>query len=334
MDLPCNITSQNNPHSQIQFVQHKEDQSNFMINGQGTISLDPYGQATYQSNVQEEHVMYKVVKGEDGQSQLVPIPDHAQSQNGIPDLMIPAEALFSSGEITPYYLPTSSSQVPYIAPSITDSTSVGTASQNLIPLQTGREKATLVKEQQLSNGMFSATHSPHDVLQPASTNVTASPKVNGYYPSKAQRRRESHKHTEQRRRDKINDLIIHLSKILPDCDKNLSKGVILAKACDYIAELRTTNAQLTVDIEQPHVHNAQLTDSIEQLQEHNAQLSANMQQLHAHNAQLIENMNQLQEQNARLQGELQNARQQNADVLSQLCQHGLTLASEIKSEPQ
>ena len=97
-------------------------------------------------------------------------------------------------------------------------------------------------------------------------------------------------------------MIIHLSRILPDCDKNLSKGVIFAKACDYIAELRTTNAQLTGNIEQPqvrstnpqltgnteqpqvsttntqpHVHNAQLTDSIEQLQEHNAQLRGNMQ---------------------------------------------------------
>ena len=153
--------------------------------------------------------------------------------------------------------------------------------------------------------------------------MIASPKVNGYYPSKAERRRESHKQTEQRQRDKINDMIIHLSKILPDCDKNLSKRVILAKACDYIAEWRTTNAQLTGNIEQPQVrstntqltgnteqskvrttntqpqvHNAQITESIEQLQEHNAQLSANMQQLHAHNAQLIEGMKQLQEQNA------------------------------------
>ena len=78
----------------------------------------------------------------------------------------------------------------------------------------------MLQEQQLSKGMFSAMHAPHDILQPASTNVIVSPKVNGYYPSKAERRRESHKQTEQRQHDKINDMIIHLSKILPDCDKN------------------------------------------------------------------------------------------------------------------
>ena len=67
-------------------------------------------------------------------------------------------------------------------------------------------------------------------------------------------------------------MIIHLSKILPDCDKNLSKGVILAKACDYIAELRTTNAQLTGNIEQLQVRstNPQLTGNPKiELQTHN-----------------------------------------------------------------
>ena len=211
MDLHCNTSSQNNSHSKIQFVQLEEDKSNAMMNSQGTISLDPYGQVssqanveeehvTYQvssqANVEEEHVTYQVIKGEDGQTQLVPIPDIVQLQNGIQEqnaVTIPAEpegfqSLLSSGEITPYNLPTSSFQVTYIPSGSIDPASVATTSQNGAIYYTRRENATLVQERNLSKGLFDAMNSPHDVFQHVSTPVIASPEVNEYHSSEAQRR--------------------------------------------------------------------------------------------------------------------------------------------------
>lgn len=54
---------------------------------------------------------------------------------------------------------------------------------------------------------------------------------------------------ERRRRDKINNWIVQLSKIIPDCNADnsktgASKGWILSKACDYIRELRQTNQRM------------------------------------------------------------------------------------------
>ena len=43
--------------------------------------------------------------------------------------------------------------------------------------------------------------------------------------------------------------------MLPECDKKMTKGVILAKACEYIAQLRNANEQL-------QVQNAQLQDEL------------------------------------------------------------------------
>ncbi|KAK9511921.1 hypothetical protein O3M35_000481 [Rhynocoris fuscipes] len=66
------------------------------------------------------------------------------------------------------------------------------------------------------------------------------------------RRRATHNEVERRRRDKINSWIVKLGKIIPDCKQesvkgsfeSQSKGGILAKACNYIAELRESNQRL------------------------------------------------------------------------------------------
>ncbi|GLH10585.1 Uncharacterized protein GBIM_15518 [Gryllus bimaculatus] len=67
--------------------------------------------------------------------------------------------------------------------------------------------------------------------------------------SRDDRRRATHNEVERRRRDKINNWIIRLSKIIPDCSSESakagqSKGGILAKACEYITDLRTSNQRL------------------------------------------------------------------------------------------
>lgn len=70
--------------------------------------------------------------------------------------------------------------------------------------------------------------------------------------SRDDRRRATHNEVERRRRDKINNWIMKLSKIVPEChtdtskgyDVQQSKGGILAKACDYILELSESNQRL------------------------------------------------------------------------------------------
>ncbi|KAL4647543.1 upstream stimulatory factor 1 isoform X1, partial [Arapaima gigas] len=67
--------------------------------------------------------------------------------------------------------------------------------------------------------------------------------------SRDEKRRAQHNEVERRRRDKINNWIVQLSKTIPDCTMDStktgqSKGGILSKACDYIQELRQSNIRL------------------------------------------------------------------------------------------
>lgn len=68
-----------------------------------------------------------------------------------------------------------------------------------------------------------------------------------------ERRRATHNAIERRRRDKINNWITKLGNIIPSmCEAGtrhgsidgLSKGGILAKACEYITELKDANESL------------------------------------------------------------------------------------------
>lgn len=92
-----------------------------------------------------------------------------------------------------------------------------------------------------------------------------------------ERKRASHKEVERRRRDKINTWIMKLGELIPDDgtqDKNVdsqglrSKGGILAKACDYIVELRTMNK----NIEKCMKANEQLASELEKLSKQNIEL--------------------------------------------------------------
>uniref|UniRef100_A0A1B6LYF6 BHLH domain-containing protein n=1 Tax=Graphocephala atropunctata TaxID=36148 RepID=A0A1B6LYF6_9HEMI len=94
------------------------------------------------------------------------------------------------------------------------------------------------------------------------------------------RRRATHNEVERRRRDKINNWITRLSKIIPDCSQDTgkgsfetqSKGGILAKACDYILELRSCNQRL-LDFSK---ENEQLAAEMEELRNENNQLRAQL----------------------------------------------------------
>uniref|UniRef100_A0AAY5L1L1 BHLH domain-containing protein n=1 Tax=Esox lucius TaxID=8010 RepID=A0AAY5L1L1_ESOLU len=91
---------------------------------------------------------------------------------------------------------------------------------------------------------------------------------------------------ERRRRDKINNWIVTLSKIIPDCNidstkTGASKGGILSKACDYIRELRQNNQRLQdsfKEVVRVQADNELLKQQIEELKNDNALLRAQLQQ--------------------------------------------------------
>lgn len=93
-----------------------------------------------------------------------------------------------------------------------------------------------------------------------------------------ERRRATHNEVERRRRDKINNWIMKLSKIIPDLNSDIgkgsgsfegqSKGGILAKACEYIMELRQSNAKLGEYLKE----NETLVADVEDLKQQNEEL--------------------------------------------------------------
>ncbi|CAG6014571.1 unnamed protein product [Menidia menidia] len=111
-------------------------------------------------------------------------------------------------------------------------------------------------------------------------------KMDGPRTPRDERRRAQHNEVERRRRDKINNWIVTLSKIIPDCSMDstktgASKGGILSKACDYIRELRQSNQRLQdslKEVERIQVDNELCRQQIEELKNENALLRAQLQQ--------------------------------------------------------
>uniref|UniRef100_A0A8C1YIM0 Upstream stimulatory factor 2 n=1 Tax=Cyprinus carpio TaxID=7962 RepID=A0A8C1YIM0_CYPCA len=143
-----------------------------------------------------------------------------------------------------------------------------------------------------AGGQFYVMMSPPDVLQTGTQRTIAprthtySTKIDGPRAPRDERRRAQHNEVERRRRDKINNWIVTLSKIIPDCNMDstktgASKGGILSKACDYIRELRQTNQRLQEsykEVERIQVDNELLRQQIEDLKNDNALLRAQLQQ--------------------------------------------------------
>nr|XP_046170563.1 upstream stimulatory factor 1-like isoform X5 [Oncorhynchus gorbuscha] len=107
--------------------------------------------------------------------------------------------------------------------------------------------------QSTSTGQLYVMMSPQDVFGGTNQSKSEPPRT-----SRDDKRRAQHNEVERRRRDKINNWIVQLSKTIPDCTldatkngqvSSQSKGGILSKACDYIQELRQSNARLGEDLE-------------------------------------------------------------------------------------
>ncbi|KAJ7995167.1 hypothetical protein DPEC_G00241750 [Dallia pectoralis] len=119
--------------------------------------------------------------------------------------------------------------------------------------------------QNTPTGQLYVMMSPQEVLTGANQRSIA-PRTQPYNTksevprtSRDDKRRAQHNEVERRRRDKINNWIVTLSKTIPDCNidpskaaqvsiSNESKGGILSKACDYIQELRQSNLRLGEDL--------------------------------------------------------------------------------------
>uniref|UniRef100_A0A3P9PG67 Upstream stimulatory factor 1 n=1 Tax=Poecilia reticulata TaxID=8081 RepID=A0A3P9PG67_POERE len=129
----------------------------------------------------------------------------------------------------------------------------------------------MMSPQEVLTGSSQRTIAPR--TQPYFINVFSTPQNKQEAPrgSRDEKRRAQHNEVERRRRDKINNWIVQLSKTIPECNIDYtktgqSKGGILSKACDYIKELRQSNMKLGEDIsvlERLQVDNQLLRQEVE-----------------------------------------------------------------------
>lgn len=173
---------------------------------------------------------------------------------------------------------------------------------------TGEKTATAMSMQTAADptltqtaGQFYVMMTPSDVLHSASQQTLAPRahmytvgehnsqqhdgfdwKMDSLRTPRDERRRTQHNEVERRRRDKINNWIVALSKIIPGCSidgtkTGASKGGILSKACDYIGELKHHNQRLQESsraVERVQMDNELLRQQLEELKSENAILLA------------------------------------------------------------
>ncbi|XP_077291645.1 upstream stimulatory factor 1-like isoform X2 [Arctopsyche grandis] len=153
------------------------------------------------------------------------------------------------------------------------------------------EKATPVPMQTLitnpMNGQVFVIGSSGEIYSSPGTKTIApresNTRVTNIVKKRDDRRRATHNEVERRRRDKINNWIIRLSKIIPSSTDNSdktglegqSKGGILAKACEYIIELKNSQLRLSETVKDSEVMASEiikLNQQITNLKKENASL--------------------------------------------------------------
>lgn len=260
----------------VQITQHDDDQSGLSQGGQ--LTIDPTNlQYQFRADTGQGAVTYRVVQvatgdGTETQAQVVSttgFPAGAQAviqspfNNGSPSADAQPDTRFT-------YFPAT----------------VAAGGGDVVTTQA--DAAVALAGQ---GGQFYVMMSPQDVLQ-GQRNIAPrtnfQPKMEGGRTSRDDRRRATHNEVERRRRDKINNWIVQLSKLVPDCSAEHSKGGqlgskggILSKACDYITELRQANARLSEtmkETERLNVDNELLLQQIEELKKENLLLRTTLQQ--------------------------------------------------------
>lgn len=259
---------------------------------QNPLTIDPSGvQYQFRANTGQGPVTYRVVQvaaqdGTDPQPQVVTttgLPAGAQ--------VAVVQNPFNSSSPTPDNQPdTRFTYFPTVSVGAGDVDTSHTEVTNALAGQAGITTANWQQDANLPQGQFYVMMSPQDVLQ-GQRNIAPrtgfTPKLEGRS-SRDDRRRATHNEVERRRRDKINNWIVQLSKLVPDCTAEHtkggqlgSKGGILSKACDYINELRAANARMQEtmkDSERLSVDIELLRQQCEELKNENMLLRTHMQQ--------------------------------------------------------
>ncbi|CAH1796905.1 unnamed protein product [Owenia fusiformis] len=258
------------------------------------LALDPNIQYQFRADTSQGdgQVTYRVVQVAQGDGQV------AATSTGFPAGTTVAQAViqspFSNGSPTPEQ---QERPFTYFSPTVAGAGDPGTAQVQLAPTAVGDGQVTLGQvSAQGGEGQFYVMMSPQDVLQGGvSRNIaprtTFSPKAGSEgRNTRDERRRQTHNEVERRRRDKINNWIVQLSKLVPDCTMDStksgaltanSKGGVLAKACDYITELTKANARMAEslkDTERLSVDSELLRQQCEELKQENMLLRQQLQQ--------------------------------------------------------
>jgi upstream stimulatory factor len=147
------------------------------------------------------------------------------------------------------------------------------------------------------NGQFYVIGSPSDVLGAVGQRQIA-PRTYMEQPASSAKeerqgnRRATHNEVERRRRDNINNWIMKLGKLIPSevggvdsqgGKQSQSKGGILAKACEYLAETRNANDRLRDSLKngaELTAENDRLNSELQRLQRENALLQQQIQRSH------------------------------------------------------
>ncbi|XP_026869225.1 upstream stimulatory factor 1 isoform X7 [Electrophorus electricus] len=146
---------------------------------------------------------------------------------------------------------------------------------------TGVQTSDTILSQSTPAGQLYVMMSPQEVLTGANQSKSEAPRT-----SRDEKRRAQHNEVERRRRDKINNWIVQLSKTIPDCTLDStktgqSKGGILSKACDYIQELRQSNNRLAEELntlERLRMDNQLLRQEVEDWKSKNQILRSQLRQ--------------------------------------------------------
>lgn len=185
----------------------------------------------------------------------------------------------------------------------------GNSNSNEIELPVGQPGSNTVQVLTSPlNGQFYVIGNANDVFTTAQTSRSLVPRTTTLQietprncttglKKRDDRRRATHNEVERRRRDKINNWIAKLGKIIPECNTSTntngngnggegkanyetqSKGGILAKACEYIGELRAANqglGQCLRDNEKLRQEITALKQLISQLKRENLQLRSQL----------------------------------------------------------
>ncbi|MEE6507289.1 hypothetical protein FKM82_019509 [Ascaphus truei] len=193
---------------------------------------DPSVKYVFRTENGGTQVMYRVIQVAEGQ--LDGQTEGTSAISGFPATQSMTQAVIqgaftsedvgetdASGTETHYtYFPTTAVADP--------STSVGAGATATTVVTTQNSDALL--GQATSTGQFFVMMSPQDVLQGGSPRSIAprthpySPKSDGPRTTRDEKRRAQHNEVERRRRDKINNWIVQLSKIIPDCSMENTKS--------------------------------------------------------------------------------------------------------------